>query len=1125
MAALAVLLVVAALCAGGLYLSQRWVIPRPPAPPTAPDPPAGESIADLITAIFPRYQEAARPAELLAHPPFQRLVARFASAEFTHEQLLAFYTGQHAIPACAALEALGQRTGDPEVRPQLLAGLNAYVPFTRFFLLRALDGLTTDHIPLVGMVLLGVNASWLEPVTLALLQGFVSARLERGDAASFGDTLSRLHAEQEAFLAHLLDQLGTPLVMPLRAELQAWGQAHLDRDFLAKIGHLWPESPAPDRAVLEHPALLAHAATVEAALLASPPRSVLLVGHPGTGKSTLIKVVARRLQAQGLVFFEAGANDLVAGQIYVGAFEERMQRLLRELAAGKRVVWVVPDLHALLLAGGHQYSPSTALDLLLPALEGGQLRLIGECGPAGYERLVQTRPRVLSALEAVRLAPLADTETMALATTWARRHPLPDGTPLASDATLREAAQLAEQYLGDVAPPGSLLGFLEDVRARRARDTRARGTIGPDEMVATLAERTGLPASILDDRQNLDLSALQRVFEQRIRGQPEPITALVERVAMIKAGLTDPTRPQGVFLFVGPTGTGKTEIAKTLTEFLFGSPQRMIRLDMSEFQTPESLARLIGGAHQGAGRALVDQIRSQPFTVVLLDEFEKANPTVWDLFLQVFDDGRLTDWQGNTADFRHAIIILTSNLAGTIGSGPPLGFAEDGGGFSTAAVERAVGRAFRPEFLNRLDRVVIFRPLTRETMRGVLRRELEDVFARRGLRTRSWAVEWDETAIDFLLARGFTRDLGARPLKRAIELHLLAPLARTIVDHSYPQGDQFLFVRGDGARLLVEFVDPDAGAGNAAGTADETPLPATPDGASLTGIALDPHGSPVELSTLRAAHARLSDEVAADAWHARKTTALEAMSAPAFWESPTRFDTLGLVENCDRVEAAIATVGSLLDRLDGRGRRQVPREHVGRAALRLHVLDTACADVREQRPRAAFLVVEAGSHLGRSTPEADAFAARLAGMYRAWADRRGMSCTALEETRRPGQAFRAVYAVSGFGAYTLLAPEHGLHVFEEPDPSGHGTRRWQARVRVVAQPPEPASDGPDGLRAQAAETLTQAGPAGTEIVRRYREAPSPLVRDAVRHWRTGRVGEVFDGDFDLFAADEEARAG
>ena len=332
-------------------------------------------------------------------------------------------------------------------------------------------------------------------------------------------------------------------------------------------------------------------------------------------------------------------------------------------------------------------------------------------------------------------------------------------------------------------------------------------------MIATLSDATGLPLHVLDPRAPLSLDLVREYFASRVLGQPEAVECLVDRIALVKAGLTDPTRPLGVFLFVGPTGTGKTEIAKAFSAFVFGSEERLLRLDMSEYQTPESLERLLGDAtRQEEAAPLIAQVRKQPFSVLLLDEFEKAHAQIWDVFLQVFDDGRLTDRSGRTVDLRHCVIILTSNLGAAIPRGPGVGFAGRAGRFDASDVVKSVARSFRPEFLNRLDRVVVFRPLGREIMRGLLEKELTDVLGRRGLRMRPWAVEWDEAAMDFLIEQGFSAELGARPLKRAVEQHVLTRIATAIVERQFPEGDQFLFITArEGAGLDVAFVDPDAG--------------------------------------------------------------------------------------------------------------------------------------------------------------------------------------------------------------------------------------------------------------------------------------------------------------------------
>ena len=324
------------------------------------------------------------------------------------------------------------------------------------------------------------------------------------------------------------------------------------------------------------------------------------------------------------------------------------------------------------------------------------------------------------------------------------------------------------------------------------------------------------------------------------------------------------------------------------------------------------MARIVGESGEAREvESLVSRIRKQPFSVVLLDEFEKAHPRVWDLFLQVFDDGRLTDAHGNLADFRHSIIVLTSNLGATQHRAASLGFNPAGGEFSEQQILRVIGDTFRPEFVNRLDRVVVFRPLSRMVMREILKKELRNVLQRRGFRNREWAVEWEESALEFLLDKGFTPDMGARPLRRAIEQHLLAPIAMTIVEHRFPEGDQFLFVRSDGAAIQVEFVDPDAepactaGAGRAA------------RGACLCRPWCWPRrGRDGERQFLEQ---RLCGSRAPASTATRGSSASSSgckqMSRTGFWNSDERFEVLAHIELADRIESGARGARSLSGRL------------------------------------------------------------------------------------------------------------------------------------------------------------------------------------------------------------------
>jgi ATP-dependent Clp protease ATP-binding subunit ClpC len=1107
---------------------------------------AGEpgDVEALARGMEQYFNATAHPRELLPHESFRRGVELLRGPEHTTDELLARATDYDATVACMALEALARREGDDEqVFDAVLRDVNLYYYWPRFYALRALAAHAAGR-PLLAPLLARLNLTWREPVPLQTLREFVAARYDAGETFDTQALLDELRAlgpveEQAAEVAATLKELGVLVPVGAARELSQLTGWRETADFLKTIGRVWGEEGEGEVFVLD--SVAARVAELESALGREPARSVLLVGESGTGKTALVRALAARLRRENWLVFEAAASEVMAGQTYIGQIEERVQSIVRQVE-GKRVLWVMPNFHEALWAGRHRYSPTGVLDLLLPSVESGAVKIVGEVPSQAYEQLLRLRPKLRTAMQTCRVAPLPDEDTLELGRRWAVRrgkhklgwegaHELVDTSylrPRASERTLGEALQLAKQYLGDKAAPGNLLLLLDATERRLLAEGGEADEIKLDDLLVTLSQLTGLPVQILDERVGLDLPGLRAFFERRVLGQPEAVDCLVERVAMIKAGLTDPTRPQGVFLFVGPTGTGKTEIAKTLAEFLFGSPERMIRLDMSELQTWESQARILGEADETSdSAALVNLIRKQPFSVVLLDEFEKAHPSVWDLFLQVFDDGRLTDRRGNTADFRHSVIILTSNLGATLPHGASVGFAQEQSQFAAGSVERAVGRAFRREFVNRIDRVVVFRPLGRGVMRDLLRKELNDVLTRRGLRTRQWAVEWDESAVEFLLEKGFTADLGARPLKRAVERYLLSPLAVTIVNHQFPEGDQFLFVRSsaDGQALDVQFVDPDAPERAGAHEEAHAPEEDEPDdeaarGLRLESVALDPRGTPEELRFLQERYDDVAARVGDEAWRARKEGALGEMQSPDFWSSPGRFSVLGAVEYMDRIEAGLDTAGSLLARLRG-NRKRLPPDLVARLAEQLYLLDSACRGLAEGAPRDAFLAITASREPGADRARSDEFARTLARMYRRWAERRRMRFELIEGHDGAGsngaaaEEYRAVAAVSGYAAYTILRGEAGLHVFETPQDEKSSFKRALAGVRVVAQPEEPAGRGPAALREQAERALAADTPAPAAVVRRYREEPSPLVRDSARGWRTGRLERVLDGDFDL----------
>lgn len=1087
-----------------------------PAPPQA----AADDLEKRLEGAFLRADQAFRalshPQDLLAAPAFQEGVQLLLERGDDDGRLLDYYTGDTIVMACMAVEALGRRSGTFTGLPRLLEGINEVHPYTAYFALRAMRGRCQE--PVIGRLLLCAAEGWGRVPHLQYLREFVRARVEDGERATFGDGLGGLPREQAAVLRGLLARLSGDLPASLGEEFRLWEAGRLDLSLLRSVGSvLEPGDDVPAGDLVERSPLAGALDQAVHLLEGDHVLPVLLVGEPGSGTTAVLDVAGHRLLRAGWTVFRAGASDLIAGQIYAGSLEQRIRDLCEGLH-DRLVLWTIPEFHALLWAGRHAQSPDRGvLDLLLPHLEAGRIRVIGETDPRGYERLVQLRPRMRTILRVVPIEPMGEEDTLELARRWLGRAGEGGSAVSVTDGCLRETLALARQYLPAHASPGNLVGLLERVLERRQTIAGAHGeAIEPPEVLATLSQMAGFPTNILDERAVLDVAELRRFFAGRVLGQPEAVDCLVERVAMIKAGLTDPRRPLGVFLFAGPSGTGKTELAKALSEYLFGSEERLIRFDMSEFQTPADLDRILGTGDRGSERdALVHAIRRQPFSVVLLDEIEKAHPSIWDLFLQVFDDGRLTDRHGNTADFRHSIVIMTSNLGARIVHGGRLGF-DTGDAKRAADLDRLLDQTFRREFLNRIDRVVFFQVLGLGVMREILLREIRQVVDRRGLRTRSWAVEWDDSALDFLLERGFSPQFGARPLRRAIERYVLAPLALAIAERRAPEGDQFLFVRPADGRLEVEFVDPDAP------EAEESMVPPDGgggrDGRGLQAIALDGGGSGEEVATLRAAHGELGRVLADPDWATRKENALAQMAEPRFWSEPGRFAVLGLAEYLDRIEAGYRTASSLLERIAPHGARgRAPAALARRLAGHLFLLREACAGVREGKPRDAYVSLRASRGDGADRIANNDFARRLATMYRSWAERRGMSARILDEHDPEDGTYRLLLAVSGFAAYALLQHETGLHVLESPRET-HGFARARAQVVVVPQPEAPPARRTDALRRQAVESLRGLAPDRLAIVRRYREGPAAFAQDLARGWRTGNLERVLSGDFDLLAA-------
>jgi len=503
------------------------------------------------------------------------------------------------------------------------------------------------------------------------------------------------------------------------------------------------------------------------ALRRSPPPSLLLCGPSGVGKSTWVRRLARlflewkRQDKNRHVprIYRTSGDRIIAGMIYLGQWQERCFRLIEELSHEGDYLYV----DKLTSIMQQQSDGGSIASLLAPSLQAEALSLIAECTEAELEHYRRRAPAFLDAFTIVRLQPTPPGEMPKLLAQYAARK-LP-GASLHPGAVTR-LCQYLDTFQPEQSFPGKGFRFVDWL----AQDASlSGGTVYPGDAARLYSRFSGLPAELLDDDRPLPSRSIAEALSSRVIGQDAACDAAARVIARFKARLHDPERPVGTLLFVGPTGVGKTELAKSLAHYLFGDERRMVRLDMSEYLSAASVARLTE-VGQGGG-SLAERVRLQPLSLILLDEIEKAHPAVFDLLLGVLGEGRLSDALGRQVDFRGTLVVMTSNLGASEAS--PIGFAER----EQDAYLRAVRQHFRPEFINRLDRTVVFRRLTAIDLERIVELELRKAGARTGLERRNLRLLPTPEARALLARLGHHPTRGARPLRRVIEERIVTPLA------------------------------------------------------------------------------------------------------------------------------------------------------------------------------------------------------------------------------------------------------------------------------------------------------------------------------------------------------------
>ncbi len=517
--------------------------------------------------------------------------------------------------------------------------------------------------------------------------------------------------------------------------------------------------------------------------------SVCLVGESGSGKTSILTEAAKRIELHRTqrdsgksapkLFWLTSAGRIVSGMRYLGQWEERFEDAVKELGQIRGIL-CVENLLDLVQLGGE--GPESSIGaLILPFVQNGELRLVAEATPRELEACDRMLAGLVDSLQLLRLAPLEESKSLRLmrhASSFFEQQEKVTFAPEAIDSIY----QMFKRFQPYVAFPGKVMDFMGQL-AEAAHD-RNETAITTNDVRASFGQVTGLPEAFLRDDVSLEEGQLMKDLSGQVIGQDEAVRSVTGILTKFKSGLNDPRRPLGVFLFCGPTGVGKTALVRALGNLLFaGKPEkdRLIRLDMSEYAGYDASLRLLGNP-LGKPSDLIRRLRANPFTVLLLDEIEKASDAVFDIFLNVFEEGRLTDAFGRATSFHSSIIIMTSNL-GASASGP-LGFGNQGQQSLPSSVDHsAVKQFFRPEFFNRLDRVVTFQALSHDVIRQVTVKELDEIGLREGLLDRNLTLVFSDELIDSVARAGFDPTYGARPLQRKIEEMVTTTLARFLVEH------------------------------------------------------------------------------------------------------------------------------------------------------------------------------------------------------------------------------------------------------------------------------------------------------------------------------------------------------
>ena len=595
-----------------------------------------------------------------------------------------------------------------------------------------------------------------------------------------------------------------------------------------------------------------------------------LIGEPGVGKTAVAEGLAQRIVSGNIPevlkdkrVFILDLSSMVAGAKYRGEFEERLKKAIDEVKAAGNVILFIDEMHTIVGAGAAEGSIDAA-NILKPSLARGDLQVIGATTINEYRKYIEKDAALERRFQPITVGEPTVDETISILHGIRDKYEAHHKVTI-TDEALEAAAKLSSRYITDRFLPDKAIDLIDEAssgirikaltcppeikeiedklgkirkdkeeaivaqdyeRAAKLRDEEAETkaqlekekgnwqsksasdgpTVGAEDIAAKISEWTGIPVSKVAQEEGEKLKNLENVLPGRVVGQDEAVTAVAKAIRRGRVGLKDPRRPVGSFIFLGPTGVGKTELSKALAEAMFGSEDSVIRVDMSEYMEKHTVSRLIGSppgyVGYDEGGQLTEKVRRHPYSVILFDEVEKAHPDVFNVLLQILDEGCVTDAQGRKIDFRNTVIILTSNIGARLitETDHHLGFNDEKGEEQTyeKIKENVLGelkKAFRPEFLNRLDDIIVFHRLSEENVKAIAALLLENLKKR--LKENGIEAEFTQEVVEFVAKEGFDPIYGARPLKRAIQSKIEDALAEEMLDRGI----------GEGSKITVDFKD------------------------------------------------------------------------------------------------------------------------------------------------------------------------------------------------------------------------------------------------------------------------------------------------------------------------------